>query len=133
MKARNIWKSLAALMCVAVMAMGLTACSEEESEGIHVIVYTYDPTLSATGMDGLAIISTVLGDYSNALKQAMGGDYCMTEKDTEVIAACDKVFQSHQNKYSQLKGSITILKTITNSPSSEAGTVIKTYTYGQSK
>lgn len=132
MKTRNIWKSLAALMCVAVMAIGLTACSEEEGEGIQIIVYTSEPTIGIMGDTGLEILMAVIDDYDKALKQAMGGDYCMSDKDEEVIAACDKVFQSHQSKYSQIEGTMDIRKTSSSSPSSE-GTIIKTYTYEPSK
>ena len=111
-------------MCVAVMAIGLTACSEEEGEGIQIIVYTSEPTIGIMGDTGLEILMAVIDDYDKALKQAMGGDYCMSDK--------DEIFQSHQSKYSQIDGTMDIRKTSSSSPSSE-GTIIKTYTYEPSK
>lgn len=119
-------------MCVAVMAIGLTSCSEEESEGVQFIVYASEPTIGIMGDTGLEILMAVMDDYDKALKQVMGGDYCMSDKDKEVIAACDKVFQSHQSKYSQIEGTVDIRKMSSSSPLSE-GTVIKTYTYEPSK
>lgn len=129
MKTKSIWGGMAALMCVVVMAVGLASCSEEKNE-MQLIMYTSDPVIGVMGDGGLEIIMAVIDDYDTALKQVMGGDYCTTNKDEEVIAACDKIFQSHQSKYPQVEGTMSIRKIVSSSEPSE-GTIIKTYTYGE--
>lgn len=131
MKIKRTSKSLAALMCAAVMAVSLAACSDNEEVTAQLIMYTSEPAIGIMGDGSIEILMAVIDDYDNALKEVMGGDYCTTDKDKEVIAACDKVFQSHQSKYPQVEGTMSIRKTFVIS--SSEGTIIKTYTYEPSK
>ena len=131
MKIKRTLKSLAALMCAAVMAVSLAACSDNAEVMAQLIMYTSEPAIGIMGDGSIEIMMAVIDDYDNALKEVMGGDYCTTDKDKEVIAACDKVFQSHQSKYPQVEGTMSIRKTFVIS--SSEGTIIKTYTYAPSK
>ena len=98
---------------------------------LYVVTYGTATSLTASGEDALSVVKAI-SDYSTALNQVMGGSFCTTDKDAEVIKACDKVFEKHQALYPSLKGYVEIRKTVgtTSSPDEELpSTVVKTYTY----
>ena len=131
MKTKDVFKRMALLVWVMALAIGFTACSSDDDE-LYVVTYDTATSLTASGEDALSAPVNAISDYSTALKQVMGGSFCTTDKDAEVIEACDKVFEKHQTLYPSLKGYVEIRKTVgtTSSPDEELpSTVVKTYTY----
>ena len=130
MKTKDVFKRMALLVWVMALAIGFTACSSDDDE-LYVVTYSTATSLTASGEDALSVVKAI-SDYSTALNQVMGGSFCTTDKDAEVIEACDKVFEKHQALYPSLKGYVEIRKTVgtTSSPDEELpSTVVKTYTY----
>ena len=74
MKIKRTLKSLAALMCAAVMAVSLAACSDNEEVTAQLIMYTSEPAIGIMGDGSIEILMAVIDDYDNALKEGMGGD-----------------------------------------------------------
>ena len=44
------------------------------------------------------------------IESVVENGYTLEEKDDQIIAACDKVYESHRKKYPSLKGEVSIMK-----------------------
>ena len=114
-----------ALICMTIVCVSFSACGSDDDETVSLIGYVAEGSVTATGNDvGPGLV--VLASYTTAIKQVTGDSYCSTSKDAEVIAACDKLYESQRATYTSWKGTINIKKNQVNGNSS---TVIKTYTF----
>lgn len=130
MKTKDVFKRMAMLVWVMALAVGFTACSSDDET--YVVTYDVASSLTASGDVDPLIAVKAATDYSTALDQVMGGSFCTTDKDAEIIAACDEVFSKHKTQYPTLKGYVEIRKTVgtVTSPDEELpSTVLKTYNY----
>lgn len=131
MKMKDVFKRMALLVWVMALAAGFTACSSDDDEP-YVVTYDVAASLTASEGDDPLASAKAATDYDAVISQVMGGIFCTTDKDAEIIAACDEVFEKHKTQYPFLKGYVEIRKTvgITTSPDEELpSTVIKTYNY----
>lgn len=126
MKATTFFFVIVAMVCS--MAVTMTSCSSDDDEVTDLVSYEASGTLSASNStDALEAIFGI-SQYTEAIKEALGGDYVSSDKDKEVISACDAVYQNHRTNHPSWEGKITIRKYRVSSSESE-GTVVKTYTY----
>lgn len=91
----------------------------------NIITYQAFGTLSGDLSSLLAVPA-----YSEAIRKVIG-ESITSEKDNEVIAACDAVYEDHRKNHPAWKGTIEIHKIRGTSSSTETlpSTVIKTYKY----
>ncbi len=117
------------LICMTMTCVTFAACSSENDETANIIRYGANGSISAAGSNFSETFSGSLArtDYTTAIDSVVGGIYCTSSKDNEVIAACDKVYENHRTKHPSLKGSITITKY--RGLNNDTGTVLKTYQY----
>lgn len=131
METKNVLKRMALFVWVVALLVGFSACSSEDDE-LYVVTYDVAGSLTAVGGDDPLITIKVITDYSTVLDQVMGGSFCTTDKDAEIIEACDQVFEKHKTQYTNVYGSVEIRKTVgtMSSPDDELpSTVLKTYNY----
>ncbi len=128
MKVQNFWKTLLLVVITMTMALNFTSCSEEDEPGL--IVYSANGNLSASGSDAFDALFGI-AEYNEAIKNTLGENYTTSEKDKEVIAACDAVYKKHKSNHPSWKGSVEIIKSkVSVSGEASVGEVIKTYNYG---
>ncbi|MBQ4162247.1 MAG: hypothetical protein IJD84_05085 [Parabacteroides sp.] len=128
MKVEKFLKILMAITCMMVMMFSFNSCSDDDDTMI-LITYTAKGSLSASGSDALDAIFGV-ADYTDAITRVLGDSYTTTEKDSEVVSACDAVFQKHRTNHPTWKGQIEIEKSkIETSGNIVSNTIIKTYKY----
>lgn len=118
-----------ALICMT-LTLFMTSCSKESDERNNVVSYSASGSIHYIGTDisGESAIEAGMAvpDYVSAIKSVVG-DYNTSEKDAEVIAACEKVYQKHLAKNPKWSGEVTITKYV--GLTDNTGTTIKTYTY----
>lgn len=119
------------MAAVALICMTLTfvmsSCKKEYDERNYVISYKATSTVTAKDPNKADLTSKFAeSDYQNAISKivTLGST---EDKDAEIIAACDKIYQSHKEKNVNWKGDIIITKYV--GLHAETGTVIKTYTF----
>ena len=109
-------------------AVVLTAVSSCEEKIENCIYYYSLGTLETTSFD-VTSLQPAGGDYEEAILSVLGADYVTEEMDTEVIAACDAVYEEHKamiETYDLIaSGKIEIYK----STGDDSDEVIRTYTY----
>lgn len=128
MKVQFFWKTLLFVVFTMTMALNFTSCSEEDEPGL--ILYSATGNLSASGADAFDALYGI-AEYNEAIKNTLGDTYTTSNKDNEVIAACDAVYEMHQSKQNTWKGKVEIKKSkVSISGETSVGEVIKTYNYG---
>jgi hypothetical protein len=115
-----------ALICMTITCVAFSACNSEEDESSSIVYYRANGSMSSTGSDAI-LAAFAVADYTTAITNAIGGDYIKGSKDSEVIAACDKVFEKHRANHPSWSGYVTITKY--QGMDDENGTVIKSYQY----
>lgn len=114
-----------ALICMTLVCVSFPACSSDNDESTSIISYVAEGSVSGEGNDAFPALAA-LASYTLAIEKAIGGSYCTSSKDAEVIAACDKVYETQRATYTSWKGTITISK---HQGNDKSGTVIKTYKF----
>ncbi len=113
-----------ALICMTMTCVSLAACSSDDNdESKSLIQYRAGGEISGSSMSDILVIP----EYTDAIKEAIGGDYTYAAKDNEVIAACDKLRETHRTTHPTAKGTVTITKY--QGVNDETGKVLKTYEY----
>lgn len=128
MKIKNLTKSLLALVCMMTVTFSFTSCSDDD-EDLTIITYVAEGSLvdSSGSMMG---VFTAIPEYTEAIDKVMGGLYLTTAKDSEVIKACDAVYQRQRTAYPTLKGYVEIHRGESSTEGATATSkVIKTYKY----
>jgi hypothetical protein len=128
MKVEKSLKSLMAIVCMMVMALSFNSCSNDDDDNENFICYIAEGQI--TGSDLGATFS--ISDYTTAIKSVFGGttNGSYTAKDTEVIAACDAVYQKHKTDHPTWKGQIKIKKAYADKMGEIiSSSYIKTYDY----
>ncbi len=129
MKIKDLTKSLLALVCMMTVAFCFTSCSDDDDEDLIIITYVAEGSLvdSSGSMMGVLV---AIPEYTEAIGKVMGGLYLTTAKDSEVIKACDAVYQRQRTAYPTLKGNVEIHRKETNTEGvTVTSKVIKTYKY----
>ena len=124
MKVEKSLKSLMAIVCMMVMALSFNSCSNDDDDNEKSIYYIAEGSITGS----LFAIS----DYTTAIKSVFGGttNGSYTAKDTEVIAACDAVYQKHKTDHPTWKGQIKIKKAYADKMGEIiTSSYIKTYDY----
>jgi hypothetical protein len=132
MKKNLLWMLAAILFCGVLS----TSCSteDEEIEPQKITIYNYsvlssELTLSMEDLSELGLLDAIPAEYTAAILKVTVPDGSK-EQDTEVISACDKVYESQKAKYAgKLGGKITIQKSITVNAVPKESKVLKVYTY----
>ena len=114
-----------ALICMTMTCVSLAACSSDDNdESKSIIYYRASGNISGSSLSDLYVIS----DYTTAINSVVGETgYTNVAKDTEVIAACDAVRETHRTTHPTAEGTITITKY--QGIDDETGKVLKTYEY----
>ncbi len=112
-----------ALICMTITCVAFTACSNNTDERESIISYSATGTVNA--VDDMSALFAV-ASYNSAIKNVVP-DYGTTEKDAEVIAACDKVYADHTANHPNYRGTVTITKF--KGIDDKTGTTLKTYEY----
>lgn len=117
-----------ALICMTMTCVAFAACSSENDETANIIYYRADGNVGAVGSDFSETFSSnfAVAEYNTAI-ESVAKNYDTVSKDNEVIAACDKVFDSHRTNHPSWKGSVTITKY--QGVDNKTSKVLKTYTY----
>ncbi len=117
-----------ALICMTITCVAFAACSTDEDESKTLIFYSAEGNIGYVGSDTSESFQSAfaIANFNTAIKNVTG-DYSTTSKDKEVIAACDKLYESQRANHPAWKGSVQILKYM--GTSDKTGTVIKTYQY----
>ena len=127
MKVQKFFKTLLLVVFTMTMALNFTSCSEEDEPGL--IVYTATGNLTASGADAFDALYGI-AEYNEAIKNTLGENYTSSNKDNEVIAACDAVYEMHQSKHPSWTGKVEIKKSkLSILGETTTGEVIKTYNY----
>jgi len=128
MKKSILWMLTAILCCGLTMAF--TACGSDDDNAAPPTTYTYSATnssITVTGSD-VTLGFTLLKDYNEAIIAAIGTEN-KVENDQAVIAACDKVYADHCERYAgKISGKITITKEVVKSGQLTSSD-LKVYTY----
>lgn len=128
MKVQKFFKTLLLVVFTMTMALNFTSCSEEDELGLY--VYTATGNLTASGADAFDALYGI-AEYNEAIKNTLGENYTSSNKDNEVIAACDAVYEMHQSKHPSWTGKVEIRKSnVIVSGEATFIKVIKTYNYG---
>lgn len=119
------------MAAVALICMTLTfvmsSCNKENDERNNVISYSASGEINPkdTSIADLTTM-TAAGEYNTVIGQIV--PLGNTEnKDAEVIAACDNLYQKHKQKNLNWKGTITITKSV--GLIDKTTTTLKTYTF----
>ncbi|AVM52885.1 hypothetical protein JN06_00174 [Bacteroides zoogleoformans] len=128
MKIKNLMKSLLALVCMMTVTFSFTSCSSDDDETL-IITYVAEGSLvdSSGSMMGVLV---AIPEYTEAIGKMMGGLYLTTTKDSEIVKACDAVYQRQRTAYPTLKGNVEIHRGESNTEGETVtNKVIKTYKY----
>ncbi|MGI6370322.1 MAG: hypothetical protein GX372_01770 [Ignavibacteria bacterium] len=127
MKIKRISWFLAIVSAITFL-FGFSSCSEVENENI-IFAYRANGNISASSGDALEALFCI-PYYTEAITKLLGESYSMTERDKDVISACDAVFSNHRTKHPTWKGYVEIEKSkIGTSGDIISSVVIKTYKY----
>lgn len=128
MKVEKFLKGVFVVFCAITMALNFTACSEEDDVST-IITYTAEGNLTASSNDAFEAIFGIT-DYTEAITNVLGNNYTTEERDKDVIAACDAVYNNHRINHPTWKGYIEIEKgKVGTSGDIVSSTIIKTYRY----
>ena len=130
---KNLLWMLAAILFCGVMA---TSCSTEDeaTEPQTITIYNYSVVsselmLSMEDLSDMDLLNAIPKEYTAAILKVTAPDGSK-EQDAEVIAACDKVYESQKAKYAgKLSGKITIQKEVNVNAVPKESKVLKVYTY----
>lgn len=119
-----------ALICMTLICVSFSACSNTEyDETENIIRYDASGNVIGEGDENFGAQLYSWPYYNTVISEVLNGkSYTTSSKDAEVIAACDKLYESQRAKYSTWKGTITITKY--KGLNDKTGTVLKTYTFG---
>lgn len=112
---------------LAIFGSALTSCTSEETETV-IYSYTANGNISATNDPGATFI---IPEFNQEIQNVLGGvNYSLTEMDSEVIAACDAMYERAKAEHPGAQGEITINKntSTTDNPHGE-DTTLRTYTF----
>ena len=131
---KKVLKAFIMLVCAGSMLAAVSSCegNEETQE-----VFTYSASANLTTSTSGNYYDAVMFDYNDAIRGLLGEQYVSVgNRDSEVIAACDAVYEKHMEENLNVKGTVEIRRTTaspTESTSEESlpSTVIATYTYGE--
>lgn len=114
--------AFAVMLCCILASTCFLSCSSEDDE---TTMYTYraEGNISGTSIASLFLIT----DYTAAIQNVIGESYTTSNKDKDVIAACDAVYAKHQQSTIKASGQITIKRYTIGKD--DQGTAIKTYDY----
>lgn len=113
-------------MCVWMMAFCAVSCSDDDVPEVRIITYIANGSVSAVNdMSGLFAVP----QYTEVIQGVLGGSYTDKERDADVIAACDKLYETQRANHPAWKGTISIEKIVSASGETKPGTVIKTYKF----
>ncbi len=117
-----------ALICMTMTCVVFTACNKDNDETTSIVYYRAYGNAGAFGADISETLSNLecLGDYTAAIG-SVAKDYDTVSKDNEVIAACDKVYNTHRTEHPSWKGTITVYKY--RGIDGNNRSVLKTYEY----
>lgn len=119
----------------ASVAMFATACillnsCNTEDETVTVYAYAADGQISA--VDDMSA-SMAIPYFNTEIEKVLDGvNYSPTEKDNEVIAACNALYETLKQEHPAWGGEVRIIKYISTSgtdPEIDKGTTLKTYTF----
>ncbi len=130
MKAKRFFLAFFALVCVVAASLSFTSCSSDDDDNEAIYVYTVDTTLGAD----LGIQMAVVSPFQTAINKACGGNYYTTSnKNNEVIAACDAVYAQLKDQYSFLQGEVKIMLSYGSTDPNSKGDAkcIKSYKFGE--
>lgn len=119
----------ASIAMIAVASLLLTSCNTKE-EKTYIYTYVADGQVSASDDPSSAMAIPI---FNEEIEELLGGaSYSLTEKDDEVIAACDALYETLKPEHPKWKGEVKILKYISDAGTdaeSIKGTTIKTYSF----
>lgn len=129
MKKSLLIKSLFMAIVTIIMATCLSSCVKENEDFLYSYVAEGNVFSSGDLSDGIGALFAI-GEYTEAINKVVKDGYTTEEKDDEVIAACEKVYQSQRAKYPKMAGEVSIKKTKFNT-SGEAvdKSIIKNFTF----
>lgn len=135
----KVLKTILMLVCAGSMLAAVSSCQgNEETEEVFTYSASANLTTSTSSTSG-NYNDAVMFDYNDAIRELLGEKYTSVgNRDSEVIAACDAVYEKHMEENLNVKGTVDIRRTTaspTESTSDEGSSsevvVIKTYTYGE--
>lgn len=136
---KKVLKAFIMLVCAGSMLAAVSSCQgNEETEEVFTYSASANLTTSTSSTSG-NYNDAVMFDYNDAIKGLLGEQYTSVgNRDSEVIAVCDAVYEKHMEENLNVKGTVEIRRTTaspTESTSDEGSSsevvVIKTYTYGE--
>lgn len=130
MKVEKFLKVFFLVVCTMTMAFNFTACSEDDDiSPITIITYRANGSISASSSDAFEALFAIT-DYTDAITKVLGNNYTTTERDKDVVSACDAVYQNHRTKHPTWKGYIEIEKSkVGHSGEILSSEIIKSYNY----
>lgn len=107
----------------------LTSCNTEDET---VTVYSYAAEGQISAVDDMSS-SMAIPYFNTEIEKVLDGvNYSLTEKDNEVTAACDALYETLKSEHPAWGGEVRIIKYISTSgtdPELDEGTTLKTYTF----
>ena len=138
-KMKKVLKAFIMLVCAGSMLAAVSSCEGNEDTQ-EVISYYADGNVSTVSSSDGNYYDRGLTDYNDAIKELLGGvNYVIgSNRDSDVIAACNAVYERHLGENLNLKGTVKIHKATgsqsdssSDSEESLPSTVIAKYTYGE--
>lgn len=119
---------LLAIVSAITLMFSLSSCSEKIDEDL-IFSYTANGNISASSGDVFGSLYCIT-DYTEAITTVLGQTFSMTERDKDVINACDAVYQKHRANHPEWKGYVEIEKSkVGILGETVSSVVIKTYKY----
>ena len=128
MRNKRLILALAAFVCALAVTMGITSCSsDDDGDGSNIIQYVAAGNITVPAGDEAAG-ANALPAYNEAMRGAMGGNFCTIEIDAAIISACDAVYAQQRAEHPMWVGSVKVVRR-NGTGYDRTETVIKTYTY----
>ncbi|HOG40988.1 MAG TPA: hypothetical protein PK979_05950 [Bacteroidales bacterium] len=119
---------LLTIACAITLMCGFSSCSEKPDEDL-IFSYTANGNISASSGDAVESLFCI-AEYSEAIAKVLGQTFSMTERDKDVINACDDVFLKHRINHPEWKGYVEIEKSRVGILGEKLSSVVlKTYKY----
>lgn len=127
--------TLAAVLFAAIISTTVfAACSSDDDDAPIVVSYSAEGNISSfsTSLDGSNGLFVIPG-FNSAIASVLGGENYIissntSEKDAAVKSACDAYYSEAKVKYTNVKGTVTIIKAIGSEGNSKKST-LATYTF----
>jgi len=127
MKIKRIFGLLAIASAITLM-FGFSSCSETTEEDL-IFSYTANGNISASSGDVFGSLYCI-AEYSEAINDVLGQTFSLTERDKDVITACDAVYKKHRTNHPEWKGYVEIKKSkVNNLGEAVTSVVLKRYKY----